>query len=62
VLARLLSEVRPRAPRKPRRRNREGEPSLTGTPSRSPATTPSIAVPPTLRQRRTAAVAEESSW
>nr|WP_295377650.1 threonine dehydratase [Pseudoxanthomonas sp.] len=62
VLARLLSEVRPRAPRKPRRRNREGEPSLTGTPPRSPASTPSIAAPPVPRQRRAAAVAEESSW
>ena len=62
VLAQLLSEVRPRPPRKPRRRNREGEPSLAGTPPRNPNIPRSTAVPSAPRPRRTAAVAEESSW
>jgi len=55
VLARLLSEVRPRPPRKPRRRSSEGDPSLAGgrdtrrpaatgeTPTRTSARRPAVA-------------------
>jgi threonine dehydratase len=55
VLAQLLSDVRPRPPRKPRRRSREGEPSLT-TPAKAAAASPLSLAPPPTRSRRVATV------
>lgn len=64
VLARLLSEVRPRPPRKPRRRTAEGEPSLTPAPAAALSLSPIPAAPSKARRLSVAvaAVEEESTW
>ena len=62
VLANLLSEVRPRPPRKPRRRNSE---RLRSQRSQSPEASPPTAPPRTAAHATTPATAiavEESSW
>src|SRR5687768_5123293 len=50
VLARLLSEVRPRPPRKPRRRTAGGEPSLTPAPAAALSLSPIPAAPSKARR------------
>src|SRR5690606_22476132 len=65
VLAQLLSDVRPRPPRKPRRRNAEGEPSLAGgrttraTLSKSPVITGARRTPAAATATE---VHEETIW
>jgi threonine dehydratase len=66
VLAQLLSDVRPRPPRKPRRRAVEGEPSLAG--GRDATRAAASTTPIKTGARRIAAPAlatevhEESIW
>ena len=67
VLARLLSEVRPRPPRKPRRRAPEPELAESGRPARprhATSTAPARAYPQNHRQPRqpTAVAIEEPIW
>ena len=66
VLAQLLSDVRPRPPRKPRRRTVEGEPSLAGGRDASRTATPKSPAKTGVRRIPGAAlqtdVHEESIW
>lgn len=55
VLAQLLSDVRPRPPRKPRRRSREGEPALS-PPAQAASPSSLSQAPPPPRSRRVATV------
>ncbi|WP_454832281.1 threonine dehydratase [Pseudoxanthomonas wuyuanensis] len=61
VLARLLSEVRPRPPRKPRRRTAETAPATPVAPS-VPTPPPITTVVPAKARRIAVEVEEESTW
>lgn len=69
VLAQLLSDVRPAAPRKPRRRAPEPEPGRLPPSAANPAEAPAPAITPNTtavrenkRQPRSTAVTEEPVW